>query len=51
MKIHVLDPSAVLHVQVFDKGNLSKKLVGQWCMTLKWLPTSIPDIVGTQTSK
>ena len=37
MKIHVLDPSAVLHVQVFDKGNLSKKLVGQWCMTLKWL--------------
>ena len=37
MKIHVLDPSAVLHVQVFDKGNLSKRLVGQWCMTLKWL--------------
>ena len=37
MKIRVLDPSSVLHVTVYDKGTLASKLVGQWCMTLKWL--------------
>eukprot|EP00939_MAST-03C_sp_MAST-3C-sp1_P004672 g4672.t1 len=35
--IHVLDPSAVLHIQVFDSRKLGNKLVGQWITTLKWL--------------
>jgi hypothetical protein len=31
------DPSAVLHVEVFDEDAASHEFIGQWCMTLKWL--------------
>ena len=53
-EFHVEDPSSVVHVAVYDEDYLTRTLLGQWRMTMKWFvmnPTYCahgPDLTTTR---